>query len=171
MISRGYREHCRKSVEQFGDTVVINRAHQLSKACLTLPDSGVDPAIVGRLADASVATGAWGPYSCNEALAEYRRGRFASAVEWAEKTLAQETRWGWITVHTSATLAMARHQLKQSELAQAALKRAQDAAKTLPKLDSAYPGPGWHDAVICDALLREAKYLIEGPAQVTSETK
>jgi tetratricopeptide (TPR) repeat protein len=165
----GYREHCRKSVEQFGTTANINSAHQLSRACATLPDSGVDPAIIGRLADASVAAGAWGPYSANKALADYRQARFASAADWAERTLANEMRPGWITLEASATLAMARHQLKQSELARTALKRAQDDAHTLAKLDSADVGPGWFGSITCNALLREAKALIEGMSETTVE--
>jgi tetratricopeptide (TPR) repeat protein len=170
-----YREHCRKSVELFGQTRDF-RAHQLSKACLTLPDCGVDIAIVGRLADASVASGPpgrkanWGAFLSNEALAKYRQGQFASAVDWAEKTLAHEKEPSWITVETSTILAMARHQLKQSEFARAALKRAQDGAKnTLPKLDSADLGPNWIDVIICNTLLREAEALIEGISETTVE--
>jgi hypothetical protein len=65
---------------------------------------------------------------------------------------------------------MARHQLKQSEFARAALKRAQDGAKnTLPKLDSADLGPNWIDVIICNTLLREAEALIEGISETTVE--
>jgi hypothetical protein len=160
-------------VEQFENIHEPGPAHQLSKACLTLPDSGVDLAIVGRLADTSVSgKEKWGALSSNEALAKYRLGQFASAVDWAEKTLEHEKEPGWITVETFATLAMSRHQLKQSDLAQAALKRAEDDAnKTLPKLDSADLGSDWIDVIICDALLREAKALIEGTAQTQAETR
>jgi serine/threonine protein kinase len=184
----GYREHCRKSVELFGETHGVFPAHQLSKACLTLPDCGVDVAIIARLSEASVARGPgaggnweaggrgaggnWGAFLSNEALAKYRQGRFASAVERVEKTLAYEKEASWITVETSATLAMARYQLNQVELARTALMRAQDdAKKTLPKLDSADLGANWIDVIICDSLLREAKALIEGPAQTTGETR
>ena len=104
-------------------------------------------------------------------MAEYRRGRFSNTVDWAEKTLGEATQPGWVTVEASATLAMARHQLKQTDLARAALKKAQDDAKRLPKLDSADVGPDWIDVIICGALLREAKALIEGNAANAAEAK
>ena len=108
----------------------------------------------------------------NEALAKYRQSQFASAVDWAEKTLAYEKEPSWITVETSTILAMARYQLNQRELAQAALTRAQDdAKKTLPKLDSADLGPNWIDVIICDVLLREATALSEGSWETKAETK
>jgi len=137
---------------------------------------------MGRRADASLARergargwegggreggGNWEAFLANEALAKYRQGQFANAVEWVGKTLAHEKEPSWITVETSAILAMARHQLNQDELARTALIRAQGVAKkTLPKLDSSDLGPNWIDVIICDALLREAKALIEGRSEV-----
>jgi tetratricopeptide (TPR) repeat protein len=160
-----YREHCRRSIERFGDSKIPVIAHRIVKACLILPDSGVDLTIVDRMADVSVSGKTrWGPLGATKALAEYRLGRFASAADWAERTLTNETSSGWVTVQASAALAMARHQLKQNELAQAAWVRAQDDGnKHLPKLDST----SWVDVIIAHALLREAKALIEG----ASETK
>ncbi len=168
-----YREHCRKSVERFGHTDAFRTAHLISKDCLILPDSGVDLRIVDRMVDVSVAGELrWRGFSSTKALAEYRQGRFASAADWAEKTLAHETRPGWVTVQTSATLAMARHQLKQSDLAQAALTSAQDIAnKALPKLDSADLGEEWLDTIISHALLREATGLIQGTSETKAEAK
>jgi serine/threonine protein kinase len=166
-----YREHCRKSVEQFGNTSAEDPAHQLSKACSTLPDSRVDGAIIGRLGDVSVATGRnTGAFWANQALAKFRQGQFTSAVDWSEKVLARETEPSWITVETSATLAMASHKLGQNDLARAALISAQnDAMKALPKLNSGDLGPNWIDVIICDRLLREAKALIEGASETPSQ--
>jgi eukaryotic-like serine/threonine-protein kinase len=169
----GYREYCRKAVERFGGVVDVPTAHRISKDCLILPDTGVDLGIVDRMADRCIAGGQSGPFSCTKALAEYRQGRFASAAEWAEKTRPYYA-WevGWIGVQASATLAMARHRLGQSDLAQAALAKAQNIAdQHLPMLDIADVGSHWLDVIISHALLREAKALIQSTSETKAETK
>jgi eukaryotic-like serine/threonine-protein kinase len=163
-----YREQCQWGVEHFGDTRDLATAHRIAKDCLILPDSGVDLRVVGRLADLCTNGGnKWGPYGATKALTDYRQGRFASAADWAEQTLAHRIgEPNWLTVETSAILAMARRQLKQDELAQAALTRAQsEANKHLSKLDSGDVSADFLDVIISYALLHEAKALIEGGSE------
>jgi hypothetical protein len=67
---------------------------------------------------------------------------------------------------------MARHALKQNELAQAALMSAEDDAnKTLPELDSTDLGSDWVEVIVSHTLLREAKALIQGTSESKAETK
>jgi len=168
-----YRQQCQWAVQQFGNTRDVATAHRISKDCLILPDSGVDLSIVSQLADFCVAgEDKRGPRASTKALAEYRQGRFASAADWAQETLAHEARPGWVTVQTSATLAMARHKLKQSNLARVALTRAQDEAnKYLPSLDSADVGSDFLDVIISHALLREAEAMIQDGSVTNAEAR
>jgi len=97
-------------------------------------------------------------------LAEYRQGHFASAAEWLRKVDGQ-TGDMYRTVQAHMALAMAQHQLKQTEEARVTL------AKGLEIADTHFPKPGkasldeqWHDWIIAHTLMREARALIEdGP--------
>jgi len=60
------------------------------------------------------------------------------------------------------TLAMAHHQLKQTDQARTALAKGLDIVNgKMPKLDSGDLGGGWVDWIIAHALLKEARALIE----------
>ena len=168
-----YRQLCEWAVTQFGQTRDITTAHLVSKDCLIHPDSGVDLNAVERMADLCVAGGiTWGVHASTKALAEHRQGRFAAAAELADKVLAADRRPGWLAVQTSAILALARHALGQSELAQAALTSAQEMAnKHLPALESADLGEEFVDVLISHALLREAEALLKANSQTTVETE
>ena len=76
------------------------------------------------------------------------------------------------TVQAHMTLAMAQHQLRQTEEAQGTL------AKGLEIANARFPKPGshsldeqWHDWIIAHALMREARALIEGGAKTDGEIK
>jgi hypothetical protein len=72
-------------------------------------------------------------------------------------------------VEAYMVLAMAQHRSKQADEANAALARGVDIAESkLPKLDSGDLGDGWIDWIIAHALIREAKALIEGQADLPS---
>jgi tetratricopeptide (TPR) repeat protein len=100
-----------------------------------------------------------------KALAEYRHGRFASAAEWARKSIADPFYGAGYSryVQSYMVLAMALHQLKEHEEARAAFAKGREIEQTkLPKIDSGDLGPGWYwrDWVIAHVLMNEAEALI-----------
>ena len=162
-----YRQHCRKSLERFGETTDPLIATRMAKDCLILSDSGVELGAADAWAETSLTAGtnhpAWPALTSTKGVAEYRQGRFDSAVNWMEKTLAspKDSRAAWLDVETYAVLAMAHFQLKQIEEARRALaKGAEIEQADLPKLDSGDLGAGWVDWIIAHELLNEAKALV-----------
>jgi hypothetical protein len=107
-----------------------------------------------------------------KALAEYRKGNFESAADWAQRTLAHHEMAAWVRIQTSATLAMARHQLKQPALAQAALTTAEDNVdERLRSSDrGGHVGAEWVNMLVSHAVLREAKALLEGHSEAGLKT-
>ena len=102
-----------------------------------------------------------------QAWAEYRRGRFAHAIELIEafqKQLedAQQSHQlsdGWDECKADAWFiaAMAHQQLKETDKARAALDHGREIVRTkLPGLDSRNLGPGWWDVLIPNILQSEA---------------
>jgi tetratricopeptide (TPR) repeat protein len=124
-----YQEHCRRSAERFADTTKPHYAEHIAKACLILPASGADPETVAKLADTS-ASGSEedaARFQFPKGLAEYRQGRFASAVEWMQKVLSKNAEHpnsdtkAHRDVQAGMVLAMARYQLRQIDEARSAL--------------------------------------------------
>jgi serine/threonine-protein kinase len=164
----GYRRCCEKILARFGGATVPAIAERMAKACLILPSSGVDPDVVGKMAQTAVSEGMNAPlfpyFQFAKGLAEYRQGRFASAVDWTGMAL-KSSRWpdDYRDIQAYSVLAMARYQLKQIDEARQALANGTDlASRKLPKADSGNLGPNWNDWILADTLLREAKGLIEG---------
>jgi len=87
-----YEKLCGKILVTFTNTSNPYIDERIAKDCLFLPDSGVDLELVGKLADRSVSLGSGLPdalpyFQVAKAMSAYRLGRFAEAIEWAEKTL------------------------------------------------------------------------------------
>jgi len=82
----GYRRACRQMVEQLGKGVNKTAAQRAARASLLAPDSGIDLATANRLTDQALA-GNWaqgkvlGGFQLTKAMAEYRSGQFAAAVD------------------------------------------------------------------------------------------
>jgi tetratricopeptide (TPR) repeat protein len=162
-----YREHCRKAIEHFKNTVESATADRIAKDCLILPSSGVDPKTLANLADTSV-TREIGPERAYvqfcKGLAEYRQGNLTSALAWVEKALTKEGEVPERDVEACAVRSMACHRLGQPEIALAALTKGKELAdRKLAKPGTDDLGEGWVDWIIAQALLREAKELIESP--------
>jgi tetratricopeptide (TPR) repeat protein len=169
-----YREHCRRIAERFANTTDPVVAEHIAKACLVLPVSGADPAIINKLAGISASASAGNPAGAArlqfpKGLTEYRQGRFASAAEYMQKVLskvgndpsrdAQALR----EVEACMVLAMAQYQLGRIDEARGILTRGIEIAEAkVPKLNSGDLGSSWVNCVIAHALIREAKELIEG---------
>jgi len=179
-----YRRLCSQIRERFGGTESLEIATTMAWPCLMLPSP--DPGDVvtnSRMADTGVRFYKGEirllAYQSCKALAEYRQGRFASAAEWALKTLSQpEYGWGWELrndirrVGANMVLAMSNYQLHQPDQARAALARGLEIAdKKLPKLESGDLGLHWPDWIFTQVLMREAKALIEGDSKAGDETK
>jgi tetratricopeptide (TPR) repeat protein len=163
-----YREHCRKSLERFGNTTDPTTAERIAKDCLILPDSGADLVTVAKMTHTAL-TGKnypWDRAWCRmlKGWADYRQGDFTSAAEWERKVLTPLTHDEPArNVEACLVQAMAYHQLNQPAKARAALAQGSQWAKpTLQKLEDGGLGHDWGDWIIAQALLREARALIEG---------
>ena len=170
-------------------------AHRMGRVCLLLPASGPELMAATSLADLSVILGEghinepWCLFA--KGLADYRRGRYASAVDWMEKVQEQKILPGQgrrrhLSAQSYAVLAMARHQLDQADQARAALDTAwaimqeeRDLAlgtgtgrgetgaavglmqKEMPRLEGGEMTGGWREWLIAYSLMKEAEALIQ----------
>jgi tRNA A-37 threonylcarbamoyl transferase component Bud32 len=168
---KNYRLYCRELLDRFRKPKDLNSGEGIAKVCLMLPSSGVDLALVETLADGGLTGRRNDPYisysQFAKGLVEYRRGRFANAVDWMRKSIDDpfygdgHSRY----VQSYMVLAMAQHQLNEHEEARVALAKGIEIEQTkLPKIDSGDLGTGWYwrDWIIAHALMNEAKTLIEG---------
>ena len=167
----GYRRLCPAILAKFKGTNDPYIANRVAKACLILPSSGADLKEVAVLADTAV-TGTnlvelpW--FQLTKGLAEYRLGHFTNALEWAQK-VSMGGNPGCDT-EACAVLAMAHYQLRQLDEARSALAKGFDTAQTkLPKVESGDLGEDWWNWIIAQALLKEARALIEGPSAPVAE--
>jgi serine/threonine protein kinase/Tfp pilus assembly protein PilF len=169
-----YRKLCPGILARFARSQNIYEADRMAKDCSILPSSGADPQAIAELARVAI-TGGKDPsvlpyFQVSSAMAEYRAGHFATAVEWARKGAAASHRYA--RVEAGAVLAMAQFQLKQSGEARAALAQCAEAAHDLPTLESGDLGGDWRDWIISHVLLEEARALIPGePPQNLNRAK
>ncbi len=162
-----YQQLCREIVRRFGGTTNVSVADPMAKDCLILPSSGVDLRPVAALADAAITgTESFPPYpffQCCKALAEYRQGNWAGAIDWAQS--AAKNSFPYSRAEAYATLAMAQYQLNQTGNSRATLAKCVEVVETkMPKLEDGDLGQDWRDWIIAHALLTEAESLIEGRA-------
>jgi len=170
----GYRRVRQSILTRFSGSNDPIVAERMAKDCLILPWSGADLDTVAKMADTAVAadTNHWAMtwFQFAKGLAEYRQGRFVSAVEWTQKVLAKAGEQPVRDVQAYMVLAMAQHQLKHLGEARAALAKGVEIAETkLPKLNSGDLGGGWSDWIIANILMGEAKSLIEGTPAAASD--
>ena len=162
----GYSNDCGAILARFGDTTDPSYAQRTAKACLLLPMTGADLTGIASLADTALIKGAnhWREYT--KGLAEYRQGRFTSAVKWTEQALAPPATgvaYDALCAQDSMVLAMAHYRLGQTNEARAVLAKGIEIVETkLPKLESGDIGVYWVDWIITQVLMTEAKALIEG---------
>ena len=173
-----YRLYCRELLDRFSQPEDTLHGEIIAKACLMLPSSGVDLAIMDKLVEGAlteVRDPRWISYRpFAKGLAEYRQGRFGSVSNWMRKSIddpfygAGQMRY----VQYYMVLAMAQHQLQQHDEARKAFAKGLEIEEAkLPKLDSGDLGTGWYwrDWIIAHALMNEAKALIEGQPSTTRE--
>ena len=156
-----YQKHCQAMLARFGATKDPVVAEHVVKACLLLPADGADFDAACRLADTAVAPSKEhepsGGSMLVKSLAEYRRGQFASAAAWAEKTLATSKGGDGRDMEAHAILAMADLRSQTPNESRAALSNAIECAHT----ELAIPGSVsfckvFHESLLANIFLREA---------------
>jgi tetratricopeptide (TPR) repeat protein len=143
---------------------------------LLAPAAGHELEVARKLAQTAAKTAtndefwAWSPFVAG--LAYYRSGRFAGAADWMEQALAKAGSDPARDADSYMVLAMAQHQLEQTDAARVSLSKGAEIVQSkLPSLSSGDLGEKtWQDVLIANILLREAKALIEAPSR-TAEGK
>ena len=158
-----YPAYCRRIVEQFAESNVADVPEKVVKACLLRPEAiELAKLPVDKFA-ASLDEGsapdwfpvwAWG----TRGLLAYRSGDAESAVKYVARS--EELKPGDFTHALNlAVLAMAQHQLRQSDEAHRALA---EAVQLTDRLRSDASSKGDFDLLIAQILLHEAQALIDG---------
>jgi hypothetical protein len=164
-----YRAQCTEMLRRFSDTTDPDIAERVAKTCLLLP-STLDPEdsiLAANLADNSVALskkGELAPYRrMGKGLAEYRRGRFASAsetIDLLQMELSEPANAGsYDDCRACACFisAMAHHQLKETNRARAGLNLGREIVRTkLVSADGKYLTPAWWSVLMTQILMSEA---------------
>ncbi|MDB6017457.1 MAG: serine/threonine protein kinase with repeat [Pedosphaera sp.] len=168
-----YERFCQKLLTTFGDTTNIYVADQVAKACLFLPSSELDLKVISHLADTAVTHGIGDQnaipfFQDCKALAEYRQGHYAEAVEWAQKPL--KIPGVYVHGHAYAVLAMAYWRLGEKDEARAMLARGNTLAPPLmPPSIAEDPTNAWLAWLYAQIQLAEATALIESPTAAQGE--
>jgi tetratricopeptide (TPR) repeat protein len=163
----GYRRNCRAMLARSGDTKDPGVADRTAKSCLLMPDAVTDLDRVQKLADQAVtgtennADYRW--FLFCKALAEYRAGRHAEAVQWLERVTSEANEYSARDASAFAVRALAQHHRSQGEEALRALDRAERIiAEKMHDPAAGRPfGDDWQDWLHCQALLREAEALLK----------
>jgi serine/threonine protein kinase/Flp pilus assembly protein TadD len=164
----GYRQHRVRMLDGFGGTRDPAIAERTAKACLLLPLAGPEQDAACRLADRAARISRhhrvlpWA--EATRGLAEYRRGRFASAVAAADSCLSRGQRNWNCALPAHLVRAMALLRLGRPGEARAALDRASELYRTVVATPGGPTrGGDWHDQLIAEILFREAEGLILDP--------
>jgi eukaryotic-like serine/threonine-protein kinase len=158
-----YRRHREAILRQFEQTSDPVTAERMAKDCLILPPPAADLPRIANMADRALTGGENKPrpyFQFVKGLSEYRLGRFESAAAWMEKVAGAK---GDIyrSVQSQMVLAMAQHQLHQTDQARETFTKALELANTrFPKSGKGLDDQ-WNDWVIAHALIREAKSLLQ----------
>jgi serine/threonine-protein kinase len=159
---------------RFGETTDPTIAERTAKACLLIPVSKDDLAPVLHLAERAVKASDHGYYPfflLAAALAEYRAGEFAQAVEKLELLVSKRQEPGYSQTNLQApanlVLAMAQHQLDHDDDAGEAIRRARGIMdqRDFQRVRNGDLGGFWHDWLICQILRREAEALLKADSK------
>ncbi|HEY4414943.1 MAG TPA: serine/threonine-protein kinase [Verrucomicrobiae bacterium] len=173
-----YRQFCREAIRQFAGTTDPIIAERTVKNSLLLP---ADAALLNSLApladlaaksfsfpeNAASGNNSWMmPWRCvSLALMEYRRSNFSGAVDWCNRCLTYNNDSPSRLATAYAILALAHHQLHQTENAHAELMQSRELIENKFK-SGLTAGDGsegfWFDWILARILEREASADIEG---------
>ena len=172
-----YGQYCRDALAQFAQPDDPMESAQLARLCLLRPLEGTNLAVALKLAE-DAAPGEHAPPSQGLAmrqvtmgLAEYRQGRFESAIAWMDKaqvTAARQNLPLWTNERqrnnvamASLIQAMAYHRMGHTEEASATMAKATELLQTqFPQIDSGDIGRGWPEWLMVQILAREAKEFL-----------
>jgi tetratricopeptide (TPR) repeat protein len=161
----GYRHCCAQMLSRFGPTAPPYLCERMAKDCLFLQCPGVELTTAAKLANSAVTRGQGDAYFAffqfAQGLAEYRTGNFSNAVDSMVKVIAVKG-WPFRDAEANAVLAMAQQRLRHKEEARAALSSGARIFAGMDAPESGDLGGVWNDWIIANALLKEAKALIEG---------
>jgi len=170
-----YEAHCKVMLAQFGAAMDSETANRIAKACLLMPLDGGNRQPAIALAARGVRLGENSPalpwYLLAQALAQSRSGNWTDAADSAERALDLSREWpnAALSAALRATLAMARHRLgKVADARQALAEAAKLFEENWPRVNEGKLGAGWHDVLIAQILLHEARTLIEPKAGETT---
>ena len=171
-----YRLHRQKALVQFGDPENPIIGEPVAKLCLLTPLDGSMLDASTKLAEDAAAPGyayqTLARRQWTEGLAEYRQGRYESAISWMDKarqTAARQDLPAWNherernrCAGAYLVQAMAYQQLHQNEEARVNLGNADEIIRTqCPQAESGDVGREWQDWVTVQILRREASHLVE----------
>ena len=165
-----YEQFCDTLLSKFGSTTNVYVADQVAKACLFLPVTRTNAAVVYHLADFTVTQGAQDQtampfFEVCKALSEYRQGHYDAALEWAQQPLKVEGNYSH--GHAYAILAMANWRLGKVDEARAMLAKGNGLAPPSMPADIAEDsGFAWQAWLFARIQLDEATALIQ-PASLT----
>jgi serine/threonine protein kinase/tetratricopeptide (TPR) repeat protein len=168
----GYREAAAGMLERFGGTDVPTVGERTAKVCLLTPRLVGEMGKLQSLLDQALASRGdvellpW--FAASKGLAEYRAGKFESALQFLQKTESFKSAAARATVELIR--AMAQHKLGRAAEAKESFERAKRRVETELAKAGVDPIPAAENWLICHVLRREAEQLITGkaPSQAAS---
>ena len=160
-----YEQFRKQILAAYSGTTNIFVADEVAKASLFLPGPDANLPVIGHLADMTVRLGVGNEgampfFEICKALSEYRKGHFAEAAEWAQKTI-QNPRID-AHGHAYAILAMADWQLGKKTEAREMLAEGNALRPViLPVRDAEDPANAWQGWLYARTSLDEASALIQ----------
>ncbi|HMJ66023.1 MAG TPA: protein kinase [Candidatus Binatia bacterium] len=172
---QAYYKHRERILRQFSGTTDPAIAERMAKDCLLVAPDPNHWERIDKMVETALAAGPAHKliayFQFVKGFAEFRHGRHASAEEWLRKVIdlpAHQNR----KVQSYMLMAMAQQQSARAEQARATLREGLEFADArLPKIGRDRLGEDWNDWVIAQILMREAKGLIEGGANVSRGVK
>lgn len=163
----GYKQHRKAMFERFPNPSEAYVAERIAKAASFRPGTEAETKLAVQLARRAVSAGTHPQYQhwfrMAYALASYRAKDFTTAIEAARLALDSEAtaREPFVRVAARLIEALAQQALGKADDARRLLEQAeQDAFRELPDLGVAKPDDFFHDLVLCNVLLQEARTAI-----------
>jgi len=159
-----YEQLCRSLLTKFANPSNPYVAERVAQDCLLLPHSGEDLEFLDKQADLALALGGgYGdlPYfqAC-KAMANYRLGRFAVAINWGERAVKSSIPYARAKAY--AVLALAHWQLGEKDAARAMLAKGDALAPNIQPASQAVDlGDSWVAWLMARISLDEAGSLIQ----------
>lgn len=158
----GYRAACVGAVHRFQPDADPGPAERTAKAILLAPNSGIEATKIAEIlgtAQSGLEKPTWAHWvQIDNALAEYRSGRFDAAADWVAKLHANPECPARGQAAGNAVLAMAEFQRKRPAEARAALEAARKSVA------AGWPQGGegsWYSWLVADLLTKEAASLVK----------